>query len=60
MSGLLGTLYLMGAPDSTFVMEAHKLSFIYSIDLDIEGGLPTYYNNFVNKLQTYTDNADKK
>lgn len=29
------------------------------IDLDIEGGLPTYYNKFVDKLRTYTDKADK-
>ncbi|KAL5525492.1 hypothetical protein ACEPAG_6828 [Sanghuangporus baumii] len=29
------------------------------VDLDIEGGLPTYYNNFVDKLRTYTDKADK-
>ncbi|EJD07126.1 glycoside hydrolase [Fomitiporia mediterranea MF3/22] len=29
------------------------------VDLDIEGGLPTYYNNFVDKLQSYTDKAEK-
>ncbi|KAI5118098.1 hypothetical protein M0805_005205 [Coniferiporia weirii] len=29
------------------------------IDLDIEGGLPTYYSNFVDRLRTYTDAAKK-
>ena len=31
-----------------------------SVDLDIEGGLPANYDKFVDKLRTYTDNADKQ
>ncbi|THH04004.1 hypothetical protein EW145_g5839 [Phellinidium pouzarii] len=29
------------------------------VDLDIEGGLPTFYSDFVDRLRTHTDNADK-
>ncbi len=30
------------------------------VDLDIEGGLPTFYGDFVNQIRSHTDNAKKQ
>lgn len=38
---------------------SNQRSYVTRIDLDIEGGLPTYYNNFVDKLRSYMDGDDK-
>lgn len=36
------------------------LIILHSVDLDIEGGLPTFYSDFVNRLRTHMNNSKKK
>lgn len=37
-----------------------NLIIFHSVDLDIEGGLPTFYSDFVNRLRTHMNNSKKK
>lgn len=46
---------------SPFSLSIFTLLFTsYSVDLDIEGGLPTFYGDFVNQIRTHTDSAKKQ